>query len=61
MRGRTFSDRRGPLPQRDRARGTPAEDRLTGDTYGTCQSCKTRIPIERLEILPYVRHALERM
>ena len=37
---------------------TAAEDRLTGDTYGTCQGCKTRIPVERLEILPYVRYCV---
>ena len=37
---------------------TAAEDRLTGDTYGTCQGCKTRIPGERLEILPYVRYCV---
>lgn len=33
---------------------TAAEDRLTDGTYGTCQGCSTRIPVERLEILPYV-------
>ena len=37
---------------------TAAEDRLTGDTYGTCQGCETRIPGERLEILPYVRYCV---
>ena len=37
---------------------TAAEDRLTGGTYGTCQGCKTHIPIERLEILPYVRYCV---
>src|SRR4051812_23773336 len=33
-----------------------AEDRLTDGSYGTCQECGTRIPVERLEILPYVRY-----
>ena len=37
---------------------TAAEDRLTGNTYGTCQGCKTHIPVERLEILPYVRYCV---
>jgi len=32
-----------------------AERRLAGGSYGTCNNCQTAIPIERLEILPYVR------
>ena len=32
-----------------------AEDRLIDGSYGTCQDCGTLIPVERLEILPYVR------
>ena len=32
-----------------------ASRRLTDGTYGTCNSCQTVIPVERLEILPYVR------
>jgi DnaK suppressor protein len=32
-----------------------AEDRVTDGSYGTCQDCHGRIPVERLEILPYVR------
>ncbi|TDU87851.1 TraR/DksA family transcriptional regulator [Kribbella voronezhensis] len=32
-----------------------AEDRLIDGSYGVCQDCGTRIPVERLEILPYVR------
>lgn len=36
-----------------------AEDRLTDGSYGTCQHCGTSIPIERLEILPYVRYCVD--
>jgi DnaK suppressor protein len=32
-----------------------ASRRLTDGSYGTCNSCQTVIPVERLEILPYVR------
>lgn len=32
-----------------------AAQRLSDGTYGTCSSCATVIPVERLEILPYVR------
>jgi RNA polymerase-binding transcription factor DksA len=32
-----------------------AGQRLLDGTYGTCSSCDTAIPPERLEILPYVR------
>jgi DnaK suppressor protein len=35
-----------------------AEDRLGDGSYGTCQDCGTRIPVERLEILPYVRYCV---
>lgn len=35
-----------------------AEDRLSDGSYGTCQSCSTPIPVERLEILPYVRYCV---
>jgi DnaK suppressor protein len=37
---------------------TAAEDRLTAGSYGLCQGCDTRIPVERLEILPYVRNCV---
>ena len=36
-----------------------AEDRLTNGSYGTCQHCGTSIPVERLEILPYVRYCVD--
>ena len=29
--------------------------RLADGSYGTCSSCQITIPVERLEILPYVR------
>jgi RNA polymerase-binding transcription factor len=29
--------------------------RLADGSYGTCKNCQTAIPVERLEILPYVR------
>ncbi|MFG1621796.1 TraR/DksA family transcriptional regulator [Kribbella sp. NPDC049227] len=29
--------------------------RLTDGSYGTCNNCRTAIPVERLEILPYAR------
>jgi len=32
-----------------------AEERLADGSYGACQDCGTVIPVERLEILPYVR------
>jgi DnaK suppressor protein len=32
-----------------------AEERLDSGSYGMCVSCRTAIPGERLEILPYVR------
>jgi RNA polymerase-binding transcription factor DksA len=32
-----------------------AGERLENGSYGTCDSCRTAIPVERLEILPYVR------
>ncbi|GAA1553258.1 TraR/DksA C4-type zinc finger protein [Kribbella sancticallisti] len=32
-----------------------AEQRLADGAYGTCSSCRTEIPVERLEILPYVQ------
>jgi RNA polymerase-binding transcription factor DksA len=32
-----------------------AVQRLLDGTYGTCLSCAGAIPVERLEILPYVR------
>ena len=57
---RTGTSRRRGQPPSDASLTeiTAAEDRLTGDTYGTCQGCKTRIPVERLEILPYVRYCV---
>jgi RNA polymerase-binding transcription factor DksA len=35
-----------------------AEDRVADGSYGTCPDCGTRIPVERLEILPYVRYCV---
>jgi RNA polymerase-binding transcription factor len=35
-----------------------AEARLDAGTYGRCALCKSSIPIERLEILPYVAHCV---
>lgn len=35
-----------------------AEGRLIDGSYGTCLPCGTRIPVERLEILPYVRYCV---
>lgn len=32
-----------------------AGTRLNDGSYGTCRSCRSVIPVERLEILPYVR------
>ncbi|TCO19646.1 TraR/DksA family transcriptional regulator [Kribbella steppae] len=32
-----------------------AGSRLADGSYGTCVNCRTAIPVERLEILPYVR------
>lgn len=32
-----------------------ARERLADGSYGTCKSCRSSIPVERLEILPYVR------
>ncbi|MEV0801593.1 TraR/DksA C4-type zinc finger protein [Kribbella sp. NPDC050281] len=29
--------------------------RLSDGSYGACNSCRTTIPVERLEILPYAR------
>ena len=37
---------------------TAAEERLAAGSYGMCQGCGTRIPVERLEILPYVRNCV---
>ncbi|WP_328320943.1 TraR/DksA C4-type zinc finger protein [Kribbella sp. NBC_00382] len=35
-----------------------AEDRVADGSYGTCLDCDGRIPVERLEILPYVRYCV---
>lgn len=35
-----------------------AEDRVSDGSYGTCLGCGGRIPVERLEILPYVRYCV---
>lgn len=35
-----------------------AEERVADGTYGACQTCDSRIPVERLEILPYVRYCV---
>ncbi|MFD7295262.1 TraR/DksA family transcriptional regulator [Streptomyces sp. NPDC059897] len=32
--------------------------RIKDGTYGTCQSCHTPVPEERLEILPYTRYCV---
>ena len=32
-----------------------AGSRLSDGSYGICARCRTAIPVERLEILPYVR------
>jgi RNA polymerase-binding transcription factor DksA len=32
-----------------------AGQRLADGSYGTCKGCESVIPVERLEILPYVR------
>jgi RNA polymerase-binding transcription factor DksA len=35
-----------------------ASQRLLDGTYGTCSRCTGTIPLERLEILPYVRYCV---
>jgi len=35
-----------------------AERRVEDGAYGDCQACDVRIPLERLEILPYVRYCV---
>ncbi|WP_020387390.1 TraR/DksA family transcriptional regulator [Kribbella catacumbae] len=35
-----------------------AEERVADGTYGACQDCGARVPVERLEILPYVRYCV---
>ncbi|MET9315756.1 TraR/DksA C4-type zinc finger protein [Kribbella sp. NPDC003505] len=35
-----------------------AVERAKNGAYGDCQDCKVRIPVERLEILPYVRYCV---
>lgn len=35
-----------------------AVDRVTDGSYGVCHGCDVRIPIGRLEILPYVRYCV---
>jgi len=35
-----------------------AVERVKDGSYGDCQDCNVRIPIERLEILPYVRYCV---
>jgi DnaK suppressor protein len=35
-----------------------ALDRLGAGTYGSCERCATRIPYERLEILPMSRYCM---
>ncbi|WP_238163478.1 TraR/DksA family transcriptional regulator [Kribbella capetownensis] len=35
-----------------------AEERVDDGTYGVCRGCDVRIPIGRLEILPYVRYCV---
>jgi len=35
-----------------------AVERAKNGSYGDCQDCKVRIPVERLEILPYVRYCV---
>ena len=36
-----------------------ALDRIAEGSYGTCESCGTPIPEERLEALPYVTHCVD--
>lgn len=35
-----------------------ARHRLTDGSFGTCKGCRNTIPVERLEILPYVRYCV---
>ncbi|MEU8221126.1 TraR/DksA C4-type zinc finger protein [Kribbella sp. NPDC048915] len=35
-----------------------AEERALNGTYGVCLGCDARIPVGRLEILPYVRYCV---
>jgi RNA polymerase-binding transcription factor DksA len=35
-----------------------ATDRVSDGTYGVCAGCGSRIPVGRLEILPYVRYCV---
>lgn len=35
-----------------------AVERVEDASYGVCQGCEVRIPIGRLEILPYVRYCV---
>lgn len=44
---------RGVVAEVDAALG-----RLDDGTYGTCERCGTRIPPERLEIMPYARYCV---
>jgi DnaK suppressor protein len=37
---------------------TEALQRMNDGTYGTCQHCGERIPVERLEILPSARYCV---
>jgi RNA polymerase-binding transcription factor DksA len=35
-----------------------ALERVRDGSYGSCEDCKGRIPLERLEILPMARHCM---
>ncbi|MGZ0152322.1 TraR/DksA family transcriptional regulator [Kribbella sp. WER1] len=35
-----------------------AVERVSDGTYGVCSGCDARIPVGRLEILPYVRYCV---
>lgn len=35
-----------------------AVERVTDGSYGVCHGCEVRIPLGRLEILPYVRYCV---
>jgi len=35
-----------------------AGQRLADGSYGTCKHCRTTIPVDRLEILPYVAYCV---
>jgi len=40
------------------AESAQALRRMADGTYGTCERCATRIPVERLEVMPQARFCL---